>query len=450
MNDSVIDRFRAALRIPTVWDEAASAESDSMKTENVARLEHFQRFLEEAFPLFHTSVEKEVLSPFALIYRWPGRGNGAPVLMLAHYDVVPVESAAWTVDPFGAELKDAWIWGRGSLDTKCTLIGAVAAAEELMESGFTPEQDIYFAFGGDEERSGELGAMKIVQRFRERGLRFSWLLDEGSIVADGILSGVTQPLALIGVEEKGYLSIELRVDQKTGHASRPPRVQAAAILARALLKIAQKPFPWRLSTSAESFFKGLAALAAFPRSFVLSHARALGRLFFVLAGKDDATAALLRTTVALTQLEGSPADNVMPSVARATLNLRLLPGRTVDSAIAYIKRAIGDPRVQVARYPKRLANDPVPMNAATADNAGWRAIANAVATVIPDALVLPFLVTATTDSRHYAPLCDAIYRFAPYKLNAEELARIHGHDERISLTNFKTIFDFYRELFENL
>jgi len=462
-----IERFRGAIQIDTSWPEGAEkAQNEGQIAEQ--NLAQFQDFLVSAYPHFHTVVERTLLSPYSVIYRWPGKGTASqghpqsadslPVLFLAHYDVVPADREFWSCDPYGAEIREGYLYGRGTLDTKNTLICAMEAAEKLIQQGFVPERDIWFAFGGDEERSGAFGAERTAAWFKERGIEFAWTLDEGSIVALNQIPGVTKPLALIGVEEKGFLDIELLVEQAPGHASRPPEKQAVAILAEALVRLSKKPFPYRLIPSVESFFTSLAPLADTQTSkgklqaLVLSRPRLLGPLFFKLAGTSPATGALLRTTLAMTQLFGAKADNILPAEARAILNLRLLPGDTIESALEYVREAIGMDEVLVRPSPYRSANNPVPADRETAAGRGpgWTNLTQALSSTFPEAVPLPFLVTATTDSRHYASLCQAVYRFGPLELPPEEVSRIHGHDERISLENFAKGISFYEKLFEQL
>jgi len=457
LDTTSLDRFRNAIRIDTSWPD--KAEQD-LKVQGTAEqvLSSFQDFLLTAYPAFHRVAERFTLSPYSILYRWPGKQKPAnttkPVLFLAHYDVVPADKESWTADPFGAEIRDNYIYGRGTLDTKNTLICAMEAAEALIVEGFTPNRDIWFAFGGDEERSGAYGAQQSAAWFTERNLRFAWTLDEGSIVALNQIPGVSKPLALIGVEEKGFLDIELVVQQDPGHASRPPEKQAVAMLAEALVRLSKKPFPYKLIPSVESFFTSLAPLVEKKsakeamQALVLAHPRPLGPLFFALAGTSPATRALFRTTLAMTQLFGAKADNILPAEARAILNLRLLPGDTIESALEYVRDAIGMDEVLVRPSPYRSANNPVLADRETAvgQGPGWENLVQALSSTFPQAVPLPFLVTATTDSRHYASLCQAVYRFGPLELPPEEVNRIHGHDERISLDNLFRGKDFYKQL----
>ncbi|MDR3248629.1 MAG: M20/M25/M40 family metallo-hydrolase, partial [Treponema sp.] len=310
--------------------------------------------------------------------------------------------------------------------------------------------DIWFAFGGDEERSGLTGAMDTAKWFRETGARFAWVLDEGSSVVLNQISAVERPLALLSIEEKGFLSLELSAAQKPGHASRPPRVQAAAVLARALLRLSQRPFPRRLVSTVESFYLHLSLLCSGTSALVMGHARLMGPLFFNLFAGSPQMDAMFHTTLAMTQLEGSAADNVMPSEVRAVINLRLLQPWTVDTAIDFVKRAIGDERISVKVYGK--GSEPVLPNPehTRLSGPGWKEMEAATNKVFPDAAVLPFIMTATTDSRHYRDLAGGIFRFSPFRLSPADSGGVHGHDERLSLENFFLAISFYTALFESL
>ena len=349
-----IERFCASLKIPTWWPSGALA--GDMAAEAV--LLCFQDFLVENYSCFHKTVKRWVLSPYSVLYHWPGSdiSKGAEsdnaILFLGHYDVVAAETKKWNFDPFGAEIKDDYIYGRGSLDMKSILISLMEAAENLCAAEFTPRQDIWFAFGGDEERTGILGAMEAAKWFSQQGIRFSWILDEGTMVAENQIKGIDTPLALVSVEEKGFLSLDLCVTQEPGHASRPPKIQAAAILGKALVRLTKKSFPFKLIPTVETFFKQAAPLMKGIQGFAMAHCRALGPLFFAVAGAN------------------------------------------------------------------------IPM--------------------------LPFIMVATTDSRHYKELAGSIFRFSPHKLKPEDLAGVHGHDERISIENLDQGLKFYTSLLRSL
>lgn len=443
-----LERFRGALAIDTVWPDGVR--EDSPEGERAAgKLRQFQDYLVSSYPAFHARCERHEFGPWGVAYRWAGTGSGGdPILLIAHYDVVPAEAGHWSVPPFSATVSGGFVISRGTLDTKNTLIGALEAAEGLASSGFKPRRDIWFAFGGDEERSGTRGAQAMAAWFASRGIRFEWLLDEGGVVARGEFPGVNEPIALIGVEEKGFLDLELIVRQEPGHASRPPKTQAVGVLARALLRLSKKPFPFALTPTVERFFYLLGARTGGIRGFAMRHARALGPLFFRLAAVSPAVTSFLRTTLAMTQLSGSHADNVLPSEAKAVLNLRLLPGWTVEKAEARVRKIVSDSRVIVRVSPERAANEPTVAGSRVArgEGPGWKEVAAATVKAFPDSVPVPYLVTATTDSRHYAGLCEAVYRFAPVDLDASQIALMHNHDERISLENFGRGIEFYRAL----
>ncbi|MDR3312431.1 MAG: M20/M25/M40 family metallo-hydrolase [Spirochaetaceae bacterium] len=455
-----IQKFRGAIKIRTDWPADQAAAGDP---QGEAELTAFQDFLPRAWPAFHRTAERFVLCPYAVAYRWPGRtaptgdspvvpivGDTLPVLLTAHYDVVPVEADKWTVDPFGAEMRDGFIYGRGAIDMKNMLAGMLEAADRLVSEGFVPGRDIWFVFGGDEERTGLLGARRAADWLAARDVRFAWVLDEGTPVAERYISGVECPLALVSIEEKGFLSLCLTAHQEPGHSSRPPRVQAAAILARALTRIDTHPFPWRLVPTAEGFFRRLSSRCSGGTAFLLRHARTLGPVFFRFFARKPSMAALLHTTVAMTRLFGSSADNVMPSEARAIINLRLLQPWTIDTAIKRIQNIIHDNRVAVSIH--GMATEAVPANPEHAHltGPGMAELMAAVNVVFPGVPVLPFIMTATTDSRHFQDITGGIFRFNPLRMAPGDLAGMHGHDERVSVENLERCRDFYRELLRKL
>jgi len=431
------EKFREALRIPTWWP-SDKQEGDKTAEEPLIR---FQSFLSENFPAFNKTAERWVLSPYSVVYRLQGSGGSdEAVLFLAHYDVVPAEKDKWTSDPFGAEIKDGFIYGRGSLDMKSVLISVAEAAETLCRENHKLKRDLWFVFSGDEERTGILGAGVTSQWFEKRGQRFDFIIDEGTPVAENQIKDIASPLALVSIEEKGYLSLKLSVSQEPGHSSRPPKVQAAAVLGRALCKIAEKPFPFRLGATTEAFFRQIAPMVPGIQGFVMRHARAFGLLFFKAAASSPEAASMLRTTTAITQLKGSAADNVMPSQVDAIINIRLLYPWTTETACNFVKKAINDKRVSISIH--GTASNPV-MACNNYEQHGWAQVKAALEKTYPGIPVIPFIMTAITDSRHYQKLCNSTFRFIPYKLDSKELSGIHGHDERISEENLRRGLMFY-------
>jgi carboxypeptidase PM20D1 len=434
-----IEKFREALKIPTWWPPDKQ-EGDKTAEEPLFR---FQNFLLENFPSFNKTAERWVLSPYSVVYRLQGSESGDAVLFLAHYDVVPAEKDKWNGDPFSAEIKDGFIYGRGSLDMKSVLISVAEAAETLCRENLKPKRDIWFVFSGDEERTGILGAGVTAEWFEKRGQRFDFIIDEGTPVAEKQIKDIASPLALVSIEEKGYLSLKLSVSQEPGHSSRPPKVQAAAVLGRALCKIAKKQFPFRFGTTTEAFFTQIAPMVPGIQGFFMRHARAFKPLFFKAAANNPDVASMLHTTTAITQLKGSAAENVMPSQVDAVINIRLLSPWTTETACRFIKKAINDERVSISIY--GMASNPV-MACKNYEQDGWVQIKTALEEAWPGIPVIPFIMTAVTDSRHYQKLCNSTFRFIPYKLDSKELSGIHGHDERISEENIRRGLIFYTAL----
>jgi carboxypeptidase PM20D1 len=429
-----------AVAIPTV------SYADSSKTDT-DKLEEFQAFLAASFPAVHSKLRKESLSRFSLIYRWQGSDASLkPALFLAHYDVVPAgDVTRWSVDPFGGEVRDGFVWGRGTLDDKQVLISLLYAAEGLLAEGFVPRRTIVFAFGGDEEVTGRLGAARTAELFRDEGLRFEFVLDEGGVVADGVIKPVAVPAALIGTAEKGIANIELSVKGQPGHSAMPPRHSAAGILARAVCRIEEDPSPLKLTKTVRLFLERLSAGAAPGLRTVLAHPVLFESLLKKILSATPKTAALVRTTAAVTMLQASEAENVLPSMARAVVNVRTLPGDAIAAVIKRFESTIADETVHVGLLDKTAHHEP--SRESSVGSYAYGAIAAAALRLFPDAIAAPYLVSATTDSKWYEPLAEDVYRFVPMKLSAADLDRIHGFDERISMENLDCLHRFYTELF---
>ena len=363
---------------------------------------------------------------------------------MAHFDVVPAQKEGWAHPPFSGDNADGQIWGRGTLDTKNSLMGILEAAEKLLTQKFTPETTIYFAFGGDEEIMGLHGAVEIVKHFKKQAISFNWILDEGSIIAENMLTMVDAPLALIGIAEKGFANIKLTARATPGHASMPPDHTASGLIARAVYRLERKPFPVSLTKTVRSFLQTLVPHVSFSFALVFSNLWLFGPLVKLIFKKSATTAAMVRTTQASTVLEGSTKDNILPDKAQAIVNVRILPGETKASILKRMQKIVHDSKVSVAFTSEEDASNPV----AESDINGWgyKSLVKTVRRVYPQAITAPFLVTATTDSRHYKDIADNIYRFVPMVLTGKDLKKIHGFNESISVENYTLIINFFTEL----
>ncbi|SCK56323.1 carboxypeptidase PM20D1 [Variovorax sp. HW608] len=416
---------------------------------NAAEFDKLHAYLAEQFPKVHATLKKEVIGQHALLYTWTGSDPQArPVALMAHQDMVPIAPGtekAWKVDPFGGVIEDGFIWGRGALDDKGNLFAQMEAVEALVASGFKPTQTVYLVMGDDEEVSGLRGALPIAELLKSRGVRLDWVLDEGLLVLDGVLPGLSKPSALIGLAEKGYATFFLSLDTAPGHSSMPPAHSAIGQMSAALARLEATPMPGGIKGIAGQMFGTLAPEMSGLNRVLLSNLWLSGPLVESQLEKSPSSNAMLRTTTALTIVRAGNKDNVLPGRAEAAVNFRILPGDTIDSVEAHLKKALGNDAIQVKRYPGN--SEPSPVSPTEAN--GYRAIEHTVRQTFPDAIVAPGLMTAATDSRHFSLISDSVYRFSPYRAKSEDLARFHGTNERLAISNYGEAINFYQQLLRN-
>lgn len=427
------------VQVPTV-----SAELDTRGREP---FEQFVRLLEELYPLVHEHLERERLTDFGLLYRWPGRSAPSePVVLMAHYDVVPVDASdPWSYPPFEGRIADGSVYGRGVLDDKGPLLVLLEAVENLLAQGFTPARDVMLSLGGNEESFGD-AARVIADTLRERGITPWLVLDEGGALTDAPLPFVTGLAAMVGVGEKGIATLRLTAASDGGHASVPPPLTAVGRVARAIARLTPATFPARTPRAVTRMLRVFAG-----RSRGIG--RPLYRLFAawpwlnarVFAALGGEAAALVRTTVAPTMLTGGTASNVLPSQASATVNLRLALGETVAGAVRRVRRRIRDPLVTIEVID---GNDASPESAT--DTAPFAHLVQAVRVSHPEAATVPYVTMAATDSRYFHRYFPAVFRFAPLTMNAAQRAAIHGVDERVDISELVRGERFYRALIESL
>ncbi len=411
----------------------------SLEDETV--FEEFPARLKELYPRLHEKLPQERIGSRGLLYRWPGKKSDKPGVLMAHYDVVPVQEATWDKPPFSAAIENGVLWGRGTLDTKCTLLGVMEAAEKLIGEGFVPENDIYLAFSGDEEIFGP-GAPAIVAELARRNVTPTFVLDEGGAVVDNVFPGVKEPCALIGLGEKGIMNIGLEAVSAGGHASTPPPHTAVGIVAKAVTRVESKPFPFRLTPAVFRMFDTLGRRSNFLYRMILSNLWCFKPLLNLMCIKKGGEMnALIRTTCAFTQMSGSPAHNVLPPKAAVGANVRLMAGDTVESARAYVEKAVNDSRVSVT-----ILNGTNPSPCSPAEGEAWDRLITAIGQTWPQAAVSPYLMVAATDSRHYAAISKHVYRFSPLRMTAEERRTIHANNERIELNKLYDLVRFYVRL----
>ncbi|GLR19717.1 peptidase M20 [Portibacter lacus] len=438
-----ISRFQGAIRIPTI-SYPDRADTATMLT--------FHEYLETEFPMIHGSLEKQVVGDLSLVYHWKGKDSSVdPALFLAHMDVVPVDESSesnWDFDAFSGEEVDGYILGRGTMDDKGSVLSILEATEGLLKKGFVPEHDIYFAFGHDEEIGGEMGAVKIVEKFAKEKLKFSFIIDEGLVVITDGLSGISKPIGLIGLAEKGAMSMTLTVNlENGGHAMMPPKETAITILSEALVKLKNSPPKVQFNESVDKMFANIGPQMKWPEKLFFANQWLFKPLIASSLSKSNAANALIKTTLAPTIIEGGIMDNVLPSQAKATINVRIVPGETVESVLEYVNATIDDDRISVSSEAVNKPRNPTAIS--PTDHIGFESIRKSIYEVFGDVIVAPGLVIAGTDARHYSEVVEATYRFMPVMVSNKDLEGIHGVNEKLSIENYKNMVRFYNRLITN-
>lgn len=409
----------------------------------------FHDYLEKTYPLVHKNLKREKVNGLGLLYTWEGTDPTADALVLmAHQDVVPIAPGTdndWTYRPFSGRIADGYVWGRGAMDCKGFLIAVLEAVEGLLREGYQPRRTVYLAFGQDEEVGGDMGAAAISALLESRGVRADLVIDEGGFIVDGSVLMIDKPVALVGIAEKGYMSLELTVRAEGGHSSMPPPETAIGILGAAIHRLEKHPFPSRLGGVSVMTLDSLAPeMPAYLRTAIRGR-KLIGWIIKSELSKINATNAILRTTTAATIIEAGTKENVLPQEARAVVNFRLLPGDGSDYVIARVKKVIDDDRVEV----KPIGEPREASQVSRIDSEGYGLLSSVIAQSFPDAVLAPFLVLGGTDARHFENISDSVYRFSPMKVSEEDQARAHGTDERIGTENLDEIIDFYRLLIKS-
>lgn len=406
--------------------------------EDLAEFEKLYNLLPELYPNVFKTCTLQKLPDKALLFRWQGKGEGNPAVLMAHYDVVPVNEENWEKPPFAGILEDGVLWGRGTLDTKVTFNGILSGADYLIGQGFTPEKDIYFAFSGGEEINGN-GALNIVNYFAEQNITPELVVDEGGAVVTEMFPGVKEPCGLIGIAEKGMIDVEYKVLSSGGHASAPRPHSPIVELSAACTKIENHPAKFQITKPVAEMFDTLGRHSSFVYRMIFANMWCFGWVLNLICKKSGGELnALLRTTVAFTQTQGSSASNVIPPEATMVSNIRLNPLDTMDSEIEYLKKVIGNDKIQVTAL--RGMN---PSHISRTDVPGYKIVKDAVAGTWKGCLVAPYLMVQCSDSRHYDKISDRVYRFSAMDLTAEERVTIHGNNERIRVETVGRAVEFF-------
>ena len=473
-------------------DDCAPSSSD------YSAFDEFLPKLQRLYPQVFASLELTIVNGYGLLLRWPGRDAGAaPVVLMAHHDVVVANAEDWTHPPFAAEIANGRIYARGAVDTKCILAGLLEATDLLLSQAFVPPRDIYICSSNSEEVMGATGK-RMADHFSERGITPLFVLDEGGAVIDNAPLGANCEFAAIGVAEKGVFSAHCTVRSLGGHAATPSPADATAKLVKALNSIVANPAPARISKPVELMLRELAAHSGFGLKLVFANLWLFRPLVLAIMKRSPETAAMVRTTYAITQLAGSKAMNVIPKTASATVNVRVDPNETVALALARLKGHFdeadaGGPAsakdetgggsgsgsgggADIANtantaggsadtYITSTANtaaaspsgtdfkilapiDPSPIS--PFDDQVFDYLRRVTHSVYPTAGIAPYIQSSASDARHFARIAPHTYRFAGFLFRGDQRARIHGVDENLDVDSFKRGVGFYVQLIRHL
>ncbi len=409
------------------------------------------RYLAAIYPAAHGALERETLADLSLLYTWPGRNPELrPVLLAAHQDVVPVEAeseADWTHPPFDGVVREGVVWGRGAMDNKASVICLLEAVERLVREGFQPERTVYLAFGHDEEVGGDEGAKRIAKLLASRGVALEWVIDEGGVIAADFPVGIETAVAVIGIAEKGSVSIVLEAEAPGGHSSTPPRHTAIGNLARAVAALERHPMPASIDGVTALFLDHLAPELPFRARIVASNRWLFGPALRYGFSRQPALDAMLRTTTAVTIFEGGVKENVLPKRARALVNFRIHQRDDIDAVVRHVRRTIDDERIRVHVDVRTAPRNPSVVS--PVDSEAFAGLARTIREVFPGVAAVPYLVVGGTDARHYHAVSENVYRFGPYVFGRDALRLAHGTDERITAENLVGAVRFYARLIRN-
>lgn len=443
---AAVARFAGAIRIPTISHER-------VEDTDTAAFRALHDYFERSYPLVHERLRRELVSDLSLLYTWEGSEAGLrPMVLMGHQDVVPIVPGTeddWTHPPFSGEVADGAVWGRGTLDDKISVVSILEAVEALLADDFQPRRTVYLAFGHDEERGGTRGAKAVAELLASRGAEpYALVLDEGGAVARGMIPGLDGTVALVGIAEKGYVNLELRVDGAGGHSSAPPGQTNIGVLAEAIAELEEHPFPARLQGATRSMIDHVAPEMSLGPRVVLANLWLFEPLVTRMLAASPESAPMVRTTTAATIVEGGVKANVLPITARAVVNFRILPGETTETVMERVRDVIDDDRVRVSVYGDEAVD---PSAVSDPDGPEFRLLSRTLRQVMAGegVVVTPYLVTGGTDAKHYSGRSNAVFRFLPVVIEGDALTRIHGTNEHLPLEALAPSIRFFQQLIRN-
>lgn len=432
---AALDHFCRAVRLKTVWPRQGEID--------YSQFDAFLPLLRELYPVLFGVLEVNIVNRYGLLLKWKGQSAEKPVVLMAHYDVVAADASKWSCDPFCGEIRGGKVWGRGSLDTKCIITALLEAGEGLVKQGYTPQNDVWFSFGNNEETGGDT-VPAIVDWLDAHGVKPWFVLDEGGAVVSSPALGVKGDFAMIGVSEKGVCDTILTMNGMPGHSSTPKDSDATTRLIKAVSDIQAHPFPAKLSDAVKEMLCKIAGYASFPMRLVFGNLWLFKPLVLKIMKGNAETGAMIRSTVALTKLEGSDTINVIPNKAVAGFSVRVAPWDSPDDLMAKIKARAGEHAEVSSEYTVY----PSPVSPTGSD--AFRLLERTVDAVYPGVPAVPYVMTGGTDSKHFTRICENVYRFGAFRFTTEERAAMHGNDETLSVKSYLDGIQFYYKLLQSI
>lgn len=442
INDSAIHHLSGAIKIKTISPENPV---DFDSTQFIA----FSEFLSSAYPLVEKNLIKKTINKYSYLYKWQGLEEQLkPVILVAHSDVVPVPEEDlnnWTAPPFSGEIRDGILWGRGAMDDKISVIGILEAVEYLLSKGFKPDRTIFLAFGHDEEIGGLYGAQAIVRFMEIEGIQPEFVMDEGFAITRGLVPGLLTDVALIGIAEKGFASLQLSVELDGGHSSMPNAETTIKVIAKAITKLESNPFLPEITEPVRQFLEHVGPEMRFQEKLIFANSHIFKSVIMGIYQQTGPGRAVVQTTMVPTVFNSGFKENIIPSIATATINFRILPGLSIEQLIDRVSAIIDDSRIEITL--KDFHSEASKVSGTSSK--GYTIINQSIKEVFPDVITVPNLVIAATDGRFYGEICDNVYRFLPIRLNPDNVKAMHGINENIPVDEFEDAIRFYVQLIQN-
>jgi carboxypeptidase PM20D1 len=443
-DETSYSRLSEAIQLTTVSYE------DRSRCDTVALL-NLHELIKKSFPLTDSVLERTIVNKFSLLYEWKGKNSSLkPVILMAHMDVVPVEDEnkkEWKEPPFSGRITDNAIWGRGTLDDKCGVFGILEATEKLLKEGFVPDRTLYFVFGHDEEIGGDEGARQAAELLKKKGVQAAFVLDEGMYITTGnMIPGITKPVALIGVAEKGYMTLELVTRIKGGHSSIPSKETSIGVLAKAIGKLQDNLLETHFTEPTRMFFEYIGPEMPFFMKMIVANQWLFENLLISQMTGFREGSATFRTTTAPTIFHSGIKENLVPYEAKAVVNFRLLPGDHSHEVLKKVKEIIDDERVEIT--PTSHLNEASPV--ASDKEPAFKLVAKTISEVSEEEILIsPSLVLGGTDSKHFKDVSPNVFKYLHIRMDGDDLKRVHGVNERILTKDYTELIKFYYVLIKN-